>query len=112
MDGYGISSTGPGADARRASSVNVPAGPRNATRRGTGLIPSPNGVRLGAGRERGLDRLLLRGRQLDLRLALVDLLDVHAGLVAVHDRGEDDPGAVLVEHRVGARLGPGHLAVG
>src|SRR4051812_3980090 len=70
------------------------------------------GVGLAAAGERLVDRLLLLGRQLDRRLALAYLLDVHARLVSVHDRRENDPGAVRVEHRDGAGLSAGHLPVG
>src|SRR4051794_2692428 len=95
--GYGSSSTGPaGAEVRRASSVKVPAGPRNATRTLSG------GVLRGRlqGRVHGL---LLLGRQLDLGLAFGDPLEVDACLVPVHDRGEDDARAVAVQQGERAR---------
>src|SRR3954469_21627083 len=100
---YGTSSTPAGADARRASSANVPDGPRKPTR-------TPDS---GAhGRERGVDRLPLLGRELDLGLALVQLLDVEAGLVAVNDRRDHDARLVRVEQRQRARLVARQLVVG
>ena len=78
-----------GGDARSASSVNVPAGPRKATR-----IAAAPATQCGASAERGVDRLQLLGRELELRLALAHLLDVHARLVAVEDRGDHHAGPV------------------
>src|SRR3954451_12896093 len=64
------------------------------------------------GRERRVHRFLLLRRELDLRLALVQLLHVQAGLVAVDDRRHDTPGAAGVEQRQRARLVPRQLVVG
>src|SRR3954454_13607306 len=104
--GYGSSSTGPGAEARRASSVNVPAGPRKATRTRSGSVLR------GRLLERRVHGLLLLGRELDLGLALGDPLEVDARLVAMHDRGEDHAAAVAVEQGERARLLARELVVG
>src|SRR3954471_9552635 len=55
-------------------------------------------------RQRGAHRFLLLGRELDLGLALVHLLDVEARLIAVDDRREHYPRAVRVEQGQRARL--------
>src|SRR5918998_4214531 len=100
MVGCGIASTSGGAEARRASSLWVPAGPRYATRM--------SGAR-GRTCHRGLDRLLLLGRELVLGVALAHLLHVQARLVAVEDRRDHDAGAPLVEQGDRARLLPRQL---
>ena len=56
------------------------------------------------GGHRPLDRFQLLGRERDHRLALVELLHVHAGVVAALDRAEDDAGAARVEQRDRGRL--------
>ena len=56
--------------------------------------------------------LLLLRRELDLGAALVQLLHVHARLVAVVDRGDHHAGPAGVEQGHAARLAAGHLAVG
>src|SRR6201999_728974 len=61
---------------------------------------------------RRASRLLLLRRQLQLGHAVVQLLDVHAGLVAMDDRRDDDAGAAGVEQRHAARLVPPQPALG
>ena len=108
-------------EAIRASSLNVPSGPRKATRTCAATRRLP-GRRLPAWKppaaapagltERASDRLVLLGRQLDLRGPVAHALHVQASLVAVQDRGQHDPGALLVQQRHRAGLTPAHLVVG
>ena len=82
---------------RQLSSPSRPAGP---ARRRRGPV------------QREPHRLALLGRELELRLAVADLLGVQPRGVAMVDRGEHDAGAGRVEQRDRGRLPPRHLAVG
>src|SRR4051812_30700181 len=103
--GYGTSSSTPpsGADARSASSAKVPDGPRKPTR--TRLLRAHGG-------QRRVDRFLLLGRQRYFGLALVQLLDVEARLIAVHDRRHHDARLVRIEQGERAGLVARQLVVG
>src|SRR6185312_3605977 len=100
----GTGSTAPGAAlASSASSLNVPAGPRNAARtrpaggsavRSIGARGLPRTGRAGQRQTHGLGLL---GRELEFPAARQHALAVDARLVAVVDAGEDDPRPLVVE---------------
>src|SRR5918999_1623316 len=116
---FGTSSTSAPPAARSASSLNVPAGPRNPTfirSRSASALRVPGGLerRLAslAARHRLADRLAFLRREVQLGLAADDPLGEEPRLVAMKDRREDDPSRRVVEERDRARLAPGHLVVG
>src|SRR5688500_18318682 len=107
-----------GAEAKSASSVKVPSGPRNATRRRPALAgdsPAPaRSVALAPflACQGALNRLpLLRGK-LQLRVPVAHAFDVGARLLSVKDRGHHDTGPGVVEQGQRAGLLPAHLVVG
>ena len=86
--------------------------PRARGRRPAPAVSCAVSATAGAAPSGGADRLVLLGRELELRLAVAHALHVQAGLVAVQDRGHHDARAGVVEQRHRARLAAAHLAVG